>query len=291
GCRKVSVPTSVTTAPVLSLPANGTSTNDTTPTFIWTTIANATSYELQVATDAQFSNLVFSLSGTSNTQTPAASLGVDHLYYWRVRGLSSAGNGLWSVGTFTLDTQPPATPILLTPADASSTDNNLPNFTWQTVSDAAKYEIRLDTVNPPTATGIIVLVTHFTPPVPLLVTSYYWQVRSIDTAGNISAWSVPFSVNIISPPNAAPPRNYFTVFPIVLTWNSLSWATEYEIEVDSSPNFTLPLSYHQASILPDTLQAMIGSLPSGTYYWHVRAKKADGTWSLWSLTDSFVVLT
>ena len=290
-CRKVSVPTTVTTAPALSLPANATSTNDATPTFIWTTIANATSYELQIATDAQFSNLVFSLSGTTNTQTPAASLGVDHLYYWRVRGLSSAGNGPWSVGTFTLDTQPPAPPTLLTPTDASSTNNNLPNFTWQTVSDAAKYEFRLDIVNPPAATGTIVLVTHFTPPLPLLVTSYYWQVRSIDAAGNISAWSVPFSVNIISLPNAAPPRNYYTAFPIILRWNSLSWATEYEIEVDSSPNFTLPLSYHQASILPDTLQATIASLPTGTYYWHVRAKKPDGTWSLWSLTDSFVVLT
>lgn len=291
-CRKVSVPAAVTKAPALSLPTNGTFTNDTTPIFAWTTVSNATSYELQVATDTQFNNTAFTVSGTTNTQTPNTSLGADHLYYWRVRGLSSAGNGPYSTtGTFTLDTQSPNPPNLLTPADASVTDNNLPNFTWQPVGDAAKYEIRFDTNTPPVTTGIVVTVTHFTPPVPLLVTIYYWQVRSLDAAGNISAWSAPFSVSIISAANSAPIRNYFTAFPIILTWSGLGWATEYEVEVDSTPDFAAPLSYHQGSIPPNTLQVTINSLPSGTYFWHVRAKKPDGTWSAWSVADSFAVLT
>ena len=271
--------------------ANSAKLNDATPTFVWTTVPDATSYELQVASDSQFNTIVFAVSGVITTQTPNTSLGIDHVYYWHVRGLSSVGNGPWSsVGTFTLDTQPPLTPTLLTPADASSTDNNLPNLVWQTVGDAFQYEIRWNTVNPPTGTGSIVSGTQFTVPAPLLVTTYYWQVRSIDAAGNISAWSIPFSIVILSPPNAAPIRNYITSFPMVLTWNGLSWATAYEIEVSNNPSFAPPLHYHQALIPPNTLQATIASLPSGTYYWHVRAKKPDGTWSGWSLTDSFEVL-
>jgi predicted phage tail protein len=68
-------------------------------------------YDLQVAADAQFTNVVL-----SKTKLPPASYGipfgeigtlVDGTYYWRVRAIDKAGNvGPWSeVGMFMVKTK------------------------------------------------------------------------------------------------------------------------------------------------------------------------------------------
>ena len=68
----------------------------------------------------------------------------------------------------------------------------------------------------------------------------------------------------------------------------MSWATEYEIQVDSSSAFTVPLDFTTV-VSSTTLEATVTPLANGSYYWRVRAKKADGTWGTWSAVDSFVV--
>ncbi|KUG09507.1 reprolysin-like metallopeptidase [Solirubrum puertoriconensis] len=69
------------------------------PRFTWSAIQGATSYDLQVATDAGFSNLVISQTGlTTNSYTAATTLQENGRYYWRVRGTAECGVGNWSAG-------------------------------------------------------------------------------------------------------------------------------------------------------------------------------------------------
>jgi len=50
---------------------NGTTTNDTTPTFAWSKVNNAIRYQLQIATDSGFSSIVVNLSDINENNYPS----------------------------------------------------------------------------------------------------------------------------------------------------------------------------------------------------------------------------
>lgn len=64
-----------------------------TPTYVWTASANATTYTLEVATDAGFTSLVVNQAGIATTSyTPAGSLGGLTYYYYRVTAVNVVGS-------------------------------------------------------------------------------------------------------------------------------------------------------------------------------------------------------
>lgn len=78
----------------LTSPLNAATGLATTPTFTWTAATNAATYEIQVATNADFSNIVStSTTLTSPTYTPASALSGGTTYFWRVRPINGCGNG------------------------------------------------------------------------------------------------------------------------------------------------------------------------------------------------------
>jgi hypothetical protein len=97
------------TAPVLSLPADGTNPqSDLTPTFDWGNVTNAGSYMIQVSSSPTFATTVINttVSGATNsTYTPGVPLAGGTLYYWRVRANAVVGHygpsGWSTVFTFT----------------------------------------------------------------------------------------------------------------------------------------------------------------------------------------------
>lgn len=274
-------------APTLLAPANGAITNDNTPAFSWNAVTSAEAYNIVVDNQSDFSSpavnsQVNALSFTSGTLA-------DNLYYWRVRGVSGANSGAWSsTRTFTIDTQPPGVPTLLTPPNAAETSNRTINLTWQAQDDAAQYQVRLDTVTPPAQIVYTGSAPQFSYTSPVQVTTYYWQVRAIDAAGNSSNWSGIRSIRLQSPLNAAPQRNYFTTSTPRLTWGVNTAAVAYQVEVDNQMNFSSP-EFRSAELSPQTLGITTTPLVNGTYYWRVRAKQANGRWGNWSRPESFVV--
>lgn len=67
------------------------------PTLSWSAVANASTYEVQVATDAAFTNLVLNLTGVTGTSlTPSTPLQSGTTYYLRVRGISACGSAPYS---------------------------------------------------------------------------------------------------------------------------------------------------------------------------------------------------
>jgi hypothetical protein len=82
-------------------PVDGSTGVTVTPTFTWDTVAGATSYDVEVATDPAFDSIVASATGlTSATFTPASALGYDTVYYWRVNTVNGCGSTLSAISAF-----------------------------------------------------------------------------------------------------------------------------------------------------------------------------------------------
>ena len=96
--------------PVLSLPLADKSVS-VQPLFQWSSFAGAESYELKVARDPAFTELVVDKSGKTACLTNAwkcdIKLDYDTAYYWKVRAISAANLSAWSpVGIFMTDALP-----------------------------------------------------------------------------------------------------------------------------------------------------------------------------------------
>lgn len=84
-------------ATTLTTPADNAVDVPLMPTFSWTAVAQAGSYYLEVATDAAFTNVVYTatVAGASHTMT-GMNLDADTLYYWRVSVTNACGSSAYS---------------------------------------------------------------------------------------------------------------------------------------------------------------------------------------------------
>ena len=84
-------------AVTLTAPANGAANQPLRPAFTWAAAPQAASYQLEVATDAGFANVVLGVGGIAATAfTPDADLASNTQYYWRVRATNPCGTGAYS---------------------------------------------------------------------------------------------------------------------------------------------------------------------------------------------------
>lgn len=207
-----------------------------------------------------------------------------------------ANNGVfnnWQLKVYGTLAPPPS---LSLPVDGANLVVNtvpwfIPTLTWNTsgVSGAARYELQLDTVNPPvTIINLGGTPNSYVPVQPLRLGTYYWRIRWVNGQNVASAWSQTHSFNIISPVNGAAPRNYDTTGQPTLAWSRVSGAPLYRVEVATDLNFTNVIFSKET---PDLSAFVTPALNYGLYYWRVRAKNTQGVWSGWSPTESFIVDT
>jgi uncharacterized membrane protein len=92
---------------VLSSPANGALNVSARPTFTWSGVAQAQGYQVEIATDSGFSNIVASATVAETSYTPGADLATSTQHFWRVRALNTCGDGSHSATwTFTTEAAP-----------------------------------------------------------------------------------------------------------------------------------------------------------------------------------------
>jgi hypothetical protein len=308
--RKFAVSPTAPAAPVVLAPPANAITGDNTPDFTWNaTISTAGApftYDLQSDNNGSaFPSPEINLTGLGLSHTPGSGL-ADGVYCWRVRTVNMfMVAGPWSVvRCVTIDTTSPAIPTQTVPPNGSSTTVNPPTLTWMAVPGAVKYNVRLDTVNPPVVEYNNLMTTSFKPPSPLLNRTYYWQVQAVDAAGNTSGWSTPArEFKITTASLAAPVLNRFAPenpapwnLPPTLTWGPISWTNPggyYELEVDNNNNFASP-EYRrvkaEADEIPTGTQSVtISPLPNGTWYWRIRACTAANACGAWSTVGTFTV--
>lgn len=85
--------TALAAAPTLVVPANAATDVNVLAAFDWNTVAGATGYLLEVATDANFSNIAFSTTTTQSNYTLTTPLNVNTTYFWRVIASNNCGPG------------------------------------------------------------------------------------------------------------------------------------------------------------------------------------------------------
>jgi predicted secreted protein len=172
---------------VLRSPADNFSTKSSSISFSWYPISSVSYYTFELRTSA--GGLVYS----TNTSDDSISLSglVEGDYIWKVRASNDHSSTLFSSRNLYIDTTSPNTPVLLTPSYADSISSGT-SFTWDrgTVSGSAiadSFIIYSDSLN--TISQIhVCTVPNYTIGT-LSAGRYFWRVRSVDAAYNVSAYS------------------------------------------------------------------------------------------------------
>jgi hypothetical protein len=272
-------------APRLLSPGNGGGVTTNSITFNWQAVSNANSYQIQIDNNADFSSPERALNVNATSYT--TNLLVNRTFYWRVRGRNAIGNGPWSrVFRFRLDTVPPRATTATAPTCNTTVTNLQPVFRWRSIAGVARYELELDTVNPP-VNRIFTRNVAYQPQAPLLETVYHWRVRTVDAAGNTSGWTPLCTLTIVAQQGAAPSQNAVSTATPTLKWGAVSWSKAYQVQVSRNSAFTSIVFAAQTSA--STLQATTTTLAEGVYFWRVRARREDNTWGTWSTPDTISI--
>ena len=185
------------TVPTLVAPTNNKLCIDNAVSFEWNASTDAEknpiTYQIQIATDNQFTQIVKTAEGTPNYQNLTLNKGT--AYYWRVKATDSKNaSGNYS-NTFSFYTEAevvanhlPFLPQLVQPEFNSFINSTTAILKWTAAdvdtNDALVYDVYLGTTNPPTAkVGTNLTTTSWTTTTLQATTNYYWKVIVKDNKG------------------------------------------------------------------------------------------------------------
>ena len=248
------------------------------PTLKWKAVTGAAKYEVYRARSKDGDYIKYStVTGTSYTNTSYIENG--NTYYYKVRALKSDGTaGAWSSIVAVTYKQTLSAPAVTGGNDAQGR----PTLKWNAVTGAAKYEVYRarskdgDYIKYSTVTGTSYTNTSYL----ANGTTYYYKVRALGSDGTAGPDSTPVSVTYKAPFGA----------PLVtgskdsqgrpaLKWDKVTDAAKYEVYRARSKDGTYSLMSTQSA----TGYTNTSYLANGTtYYYKVRALKANGTASAYS---------
>ena len=248
------------------------------PTLKWNAVTGAAKYEVYRARSKDGDYIKYStVTGTSYTNTSYIENG--NTYYYKVRALDANGTaGAWSsIVSVTYKQTLPAPTVT-----GGNDSQGRPTLKWNAVTGAAKYEVYRarskdgDYIKYSTVTGTSYTNTSYL----ANGTTYYYKVRALGSDGTAGPDSTPVSVTYKAPFGA----------PLVtgskdsqgrpaLKWDKVTDAAKYEVYRARSKDGTYSLMSTQSA----TGYTNTSYLANGTtYYYKVRALKANGTASAYS---------
>jgi hypothetical protein len=195
------------TVNIQTAPANGAKIVTLTtarPTFQWIGVFGGGGYTVQIATDMNFSSIIFTSptlsAATLSYALPAANALSWRGYYWRVNVLNYPAISPVFRQFYVTPTLP-AAPTLVSPAGGATVGSNTPTLTWNAVTysyGALTYIIQVDNnsgftspeFTPPGINGTQAVTT------PLASGTYYWRVRAVNVYGAAGAWSASRSFKV-----------------------------------------------------------------------------------------------
>jgi hypothetical protein len=180
-------------APLLSSPANGAAVA-LPEVFAWGAVPGAAAYDIQVAADDAFTNLIWSsTTSLTSVSVPAVlSLSNGAPFYWRIRATDSGFTGAWSQ-TWSCErvsaVAPPSQVSLASPADGATQPLNSLLFEWTAVTSATSYRLEISTSNTfldgTASTWVLDKIPGTSTAVTLQpgLQQVYWRVTASNSAG------------------------------------------------------------------------------------------------------------
>ena len=248
------------------------------PTLKWNAVTGAAKYEVYRARSKDGTYSKYSTTtGTAYTNSSYLTSGAT--YYYKVRALDANGNA----GPYSAVVSVTCRLKLTAPTVTGGKDSQgRPTLKWNAVSGAAKYEVYRarskdgDYIKYSTVTGTSYTNTSYIEN----GNTYYYKVRALGSDGTAGPDSTPVSVTYKAPFGA----------PLVtgskdsqgrpaLKWDKVTDAAKYEVYRARSKDGTYSLMSTQSA----TGYTNTSYLANGTtYYYKVRALKANGTASAYS---------
>lgn len=277
--------------PTLESPPNNAQNIPTTTEITWASSLNATSYDLQVSENPNFTPLFIEAANLIQLHYQLINLKNDKVYYWHVMARNNNGTSGWSQ-TFSFTTGAlPEIPVLEFPLNnAQNIPSNL-ELKWQGSTNSSRYTLQIAEFN--NFASLFINVENITATkyqVAGLKNAqvYYWHVMAFNNWGN-SNWSQTYSFTtgaIPQVPELEYPSNGQTNIStdIALRWFPSQGALSYDLEVAENQLFN-PLKIRVGEITSTTFQ-LNNLLNSQTYYWKVKSRNSFGL-SDWSQTYNF----
>jgi hypothetical protein len=214
------------------------------PSFRWSLVDNARTYQLQVASDPSFAKPIDDVTTDATAYTSNSTYPADTALYWRVRATDWRGQGLnWSpTESFVRRLPVPALDPL-----GPTTLLGIPPITWSSVQGAIGYEMRVEQPN-----GKIEDF-NLESPSASVVTYYgtgivHYQVRASFPTSSSAKVSGAYSAKQSSLLMLAAPRGVRgikTGSRLLVTWHPEPDAKQYEVQVSTTNGFNSRLEAHR----------------------------------------------
>jgi photosystem II stability/assembly factor-like uncharacterized protein len=268
---------------------------------LWTSISVAEEYVVEVATDVDFTNIVFTET-TTDTNTISNDLAPETTFYWHVASKNAEGQSAfcepWSFTTRyapVVLTYPENEAVNIPVSSALKWEEHLAGVTYQIqISDTASFEeehlIEDEIVN-----NAFEFAYDFE-----IYTDYHWRVRLILEDERTGMWSDTFTfktgilaAGLISPEDKSEGIEFLNR---IFRWHDVEAAEYYQLQISGNEDFT-DLIFSQDSIAATSFTVNT-LLPVSKHYWRVKAWNAESrevpVWSeVWEFTtdEMQVVLT
>jgi hypothetical protein len=200
--RRIIIDTKLPLPPALNTPANAASVRGT-PTYSWLAAATGFRYQFEYDDNSDFSSPVYTSPELAilTHRPPAQAV---NTFHWHVRVRDLAGNWSgWSTSrTVTILPLIPVAPVLVSPPNASTTDDNTPSLSWNSAPFGNTYRIQVAR-NSTFTQGLQVITTGVGEVSSTLGTlangRYYWRVQAVNVNSESGAWSTVRYFTVAAP--------------------------------------------------------------------------------------------
>jgi predicted phage tail protein len=221
------------------------------------------------------------------TSAALSGLEIGTTYYWQARAVNPYGNTEANGGTwwsFTTEVILPGPFAKSSPTNGADGQPTSLSLVWGASADATSYEYCIDTTNNGACDGAWSNVGNTTSTALAglaQATTYYWQVRAVNSLGDTEAdggawWSfttlvpAPEAFGKVAPEDGAVSQP----LDLTLSWEASTFATGYEYCIVSADD---PNCDDWTSVGDSTSVQPAGLVEMGTYYWQVRAVNTSGS--------------
>jgi murein DD-endopeptidase MepM/ murein hydrolase activator NlpD len=267
-------------APTIISPAA--TTLDKRPLLQWSPVADATSYELWIIQVGNTAGPFLRTTIAGAQYQPLSDFPIGRYQIW-VRAVYPTGQtAVWSaVHRFQVATRATLT------APAARQSSPRPQFSWEPLSGAARYDLWVDNrstgqqqvIRQTSLTG-----TSWTASSDLPLGEYQVWIRGFDATGTAATWSVSRQFTVATQPQLVAPVAVMTLAPRpALTWTAVPGAATYDVFLRNLQTNALT----NPTGITGTVWTPANDLPPANYRWWIRGVSAQNMRGDWSQPAEF----